>query len=499
MTSHLPKGNKLPMWREPRNVRPGLANLGERIQPYLRDPVTFIQGFCTWEGEPIRLDAWQVAFLRRKQRFRAFEKSVQIGFSWICAAEAFHRAFVFEDDQSSFVSISENEAKNKVHYVAKLHEEMEPWLRELVSVPTKSKEEIWFGTEGRASVIRSLPASGSLRGRATHVYIDEIDFFRPGQDQDVFTAAIGRVTRARRRLTIGSSVFGEETTLSGIMRRGEPGEPNQYPDFLKAKLPWFVSENEGVLESIVLARRNMPPEDFAQEYECQRTTLLDSMFPQDFIRQHLTDRNPKANEELSADGNYAAGYDPGGSIHPAVLTVFDSPAGTWEQVVLEEIRGKSLTDQQQLLEKLLARCQGMTLAIDPGGLGKQMSEHLEDRFGARVIPVNFSPQSKYELAVGIRTALERGDAHLMRDRDLAHQLNRTRRLSGGRIEQPSMGKRTHYDQFWATGLALHAAIGETTSIYDTRGMLSLDMDEGSLSAISHDDDGALVLSSFEGD
>lgn len=474
--SLLPLGTRLPQWTPPKRMRPALEDLGPEFGEVLRDPVLFLQVLCSWEGEDIHLDGWQVAFLRRRARFRAFEKSVQIGFSWICAAEAFHRAFIYDDDQSSFVSISENEAKNKVHYVDQLHAGLPSWLASLVPVPVRSREEIWFGTEGRASIIRSLPATGSLRGRATHVYLDEADHFRPGQDRDVFTAAIGRVTRARRRLTIGSSVFGEETVLADIMDRRENG----YPDFLKARLPWWSSQNEGVIESVTLAKRNMPQEDFAQEYECARTVVADSMFPQDFIRAHLHEFAPRSHEDLSDEGTYVAGYDPGASIHPAVLTVFGASGAAWDQLVLDEFRGKSLTEQQYLLEKLLARCQGMTLAIDPGGLGRQMAEHLEDRFGGRVLSVNFSQRSKHEMAVNMRTTLERNDARLLRDRDLAHQLNRTRRLSGGRIDQPSMGKHTHYDSFWATALALHAGTGEADSVYDHRGLLSLDIENGAL-------------------
>ncbi len=421
--------------------------------------------------------------MRRKQRFRAFEKSVQIGYSWICAAEAFHRAFVYDDDESSFISISENEAKNKVLYVAKLLDGLEPWLRVLVPIPVHSREEIWFGPEGRPSIIRSLPASGSLRGRATHVYLDEIEHFRPGQDKDIFTASMGRVTRAHRRLTVGSSVFGEQTVLASIMRHADPGEKRPYPDFLKARLPWWVSEDESSLASISIARRNMDPADFAQEYECARTLVPDSFFTQDFIRNSVHDRRVVPRGELPDEGHYLAGFDVGASGHPSVLAIFQLYNGCWDEIVLERWRGVSLTQQQYQLQRLLSRHQGLTLTIDATGLGMQMSDELASQHGSRVDSVMFSQANKYEMTVNLRRQLEMSAARIARDTALAHQMNRTRKLPGNKLEQDTGRKRTsHNDEYWATALALKPASGEGTSVYEGHGLQWLDMDLDEVSA-----------------
>jgi phage FluMu gp28-like protein len=274
---------------------------------------------------------------------------------------------------------------------------------------------------------------------------------------------------------MGSSVFGEETILAKITRHNQMGDgPSEYPDFLKVELPYWVAENEDALTAIRTARANMPEDAFQQEYECKRTTVLDTMFPQDFLRECFHDRRVLPWQELNNEGNYAAGFDPGGSGHPAALTVLELKDSRWDQVVLERWRGKSLTDQQAYLEKLLTRCQGLTLAIDPGGLGKQMSDYLADTFGARVIAQPFTVASKHDMSVGMRRLMEAGSMRIARDAELTYELNRTRRVTGGKIDQPTMGKRTHYDSYWATAMAASVAAGDAISVYDTQGLSYLD-------------------------
>lgn len=475
--AYFPVGSDLPVWRPPRRMRPQFEQLPEEVKELLRDPVSFFCVFVSWNDEPMTFDGWQIAFLRSRHRFRAFAKSVQIGFSFLCAAEAFHRAFVWPDQDVLFASVSEEEAKNKVHYVGQLLDGLVPELRRAVTIPTHSKEQIHLGEGQETSRILSRAASSSMRGVAAHTYLDEIDHFRTGVDHEVYNAAIGRVTRANRRLTIGSSVFGEDTVLARIVASHRPGDgPTAYPDFLKVILPWWVAENEDQLSAIRAARANMPEDAFAQEYECRRTLVVDTLFPQDFLRECFHDRRVIPWQELPSEGNFCAGFDPGGSGHPAALTVLQMRENRWDQIVLERWRGKSLTEQQAYLEKLLNRCQGLTLSIDPGGLGKQMADYLVDTFGSRVVALPFTVKSKHDMALALRKQMESGSIRIARDQELAHELNRTRRVTGGKIEQPSMGKRAHYDSFWATAMASSVALGDSISIYDSQGLAYLDLD-----------------------
>lgn len=458
----VPKGGRLPMWR-PGSMRPVFANAPEVVRQTLLDPTAFYQLYCSYEGRPIVLESWQVAFLRRRHRFRALEKSVQIGYSFVCAMEALWMAFVFEDETSAFISINESDAREKILYALKLYDGMDPMLKRFVPVSRDSAEEFWLGPRERPARLITKPATSGLRGLAGHVYLDEVDHYRPGQDTETFTGAMGRVTRNRRRLTLGSSVFGEDTVLSKVM------SPDNYPDFLKFRLPWWVSENEEVLENIGAQRRNMPEEDFAQEYECHRGGATDSAFSQDLIRRSWTERESVDEMGLDQDGIYLAGFDPGGSRHPAVLTVLQQEGDTWEQRVQVEMRNVQLRDQEDRLHQLLVALPGLRLAIDSMGLGQQMSENLRTRWGARVKLVTFSEATRSEMTQNLKRLMEDARVRILRDRRLAHELNRTKRAPGGKVVQSGSERSYHFDRFWALAMAAYL-VATGKSVYESREM-----------------------------
>ena len=466
----VPKGGNLPLWK-PRQLRKVWEQVPEDILDILLNPAMFYQMFVRYEGQPLRLDGWQVAFLNRKQRFRALEKSVQIGYSFVCAMEALHMAFFYEDEDSVFVSVNEKDAHNKVLFARKLYDGIPVELRRYVPLVKDSAEELWFGKKERPARLMSKPASAGLRGIAAHIYLDEVDHWQPGSDQEVFTAAMGRVTRAKRRLTVGSSVFGEDTILAQLMKKDD------YPSFLKFKVPYWACEVQDVLDGIALQKANMAESDFLQEYACVRGDAIDTAFPQDLIRRCWSDKEDVGIGGLPEEGRFLAGFDPGGSRHPAVLTVLEETPLGWSQATQLEIRNETLASQQARIDGLLAKHPGMRVAIDRLGVGQHMSEDLLRKWGShRVIPVLFSKQSKGQMVLDLKKLMENGELRILRDRELAHQLNRTRRRPGGDVEQTGSTKKTHYDRFWALAMATSLVYG-AKSIYEVRGMRSISIDD----------------------
>lgn len=445
-------------------------NAPPRLLEAFLDIPTFFQLFCEYEGKPIRLDGWQVAFLRSPHRYRACEKSVQIGFSWVCAMEALHAALFYMDETSAFISVNEADAHEKVLYARKLYEGLDPSIKKYVPVSKDSTEEFWVGPRERPARLISLPATSGLRGRAAHIYLDEIEFYKPGQDESVFTAAMGRITRGHRRITIGSSVFGEDTVLTKLMAA------DAYPDFLKFRLPWWATENPDVLTGIESQRRNMAPEDFAQEYECIRADAADSAFPQNLIRKcwNELEEGGIPIDRLDPAGSFVAGFDPGGSRHPAVLSVVQREGNTSRQVTQIALRGESLASQQQRLDDALRLLPGLELGIDQLGVGLQMTQALHAKWGARVHPVLFTEQSRSDMTLALKKAMEEGELSIIRDRELAQQLNKTRRMPGGKVVQKDGSSRAHFDKYWALAMAA-ALMSGNLSVYESRGIRTIDL------------------------
>lgn len=98
-----------------------------------------------------------------------------------------------------------------------------------------------------------------------------------------------------------------------------------------------------------------------------------------------------------------------------------------------------------------------------------MTQALHAKWGARVHPVLFTEQSKSEMTLALKKAMEEGELSIVRDRELAHQLNKTRRMPGGKIIQKDAGSRSHFDKYWALAMAV-ALMSGNLSIYESRGM-----------------------------
>lgn len=457
-------------------MRPCWRTTPARLLTLLLDSAAFWMLLGTYEGEPIVFDPWQAMFLRDHSKLRAVEKAPQIGFSWLTALEALHEALMFEDATSSFVSVNLGDAYEKLHYARKAYYELPDIIQSMVPLAKDTSEEIHVGKGPRPSRLLSVPATAAIRGKRMSVYLDEVDFYRDG-GREAFRAAMGRITRGGR-ITMGSTCFGVDTQLDRVMQ----GENRK---FSRARLPWNVVRNPEVLETIQLARSELEPEDFDEEYGCIRGGASSDTFPASLIRDRMHQEALFTPEEYTARGEAAAGYDVGKSRHPSVLSVLEREGNIWRQVVLhvpKDERGQalSLPAQQRFLSELLHRNRGMRLALDVAGIGAHAGQALAEEFGSRVIllhpgskPSNLPSQEKNELVVELKRALEAEEVELAPDRELALQFRRTRLVAGARVDQPGSRKRTHYDLFWATAYSWYAAnaAGHVTSTYERKGLV----------------------------
>jgi phage FluMu gp28-like protein len=416
------------------------------------------------------LDDWQVAHLRDRSRLRAREKAPQIGFSWLCALEATWEALMFQHSTTGFVSVDQREAGEKILYARKAYAELPDFIQEQVPLVKDSTEELWFGEATGPSRLLSIPATAALRGRRMSVVLDELDFYKDG-GREAFKVSMGRITRGGR-VTMGSTCFGAGTQLDNVMQ----GEER---NFSRGRFPWTVAENPDVLESIQLAKEELAPEDFAEEYECVRGGTLGDTFTPDLLRKALHDGKLVSPDEVTPNPEgQVFGYDVGASLHPSILCGLEKIGDEWHQRVLEEYRGVSLPDQTRSLQVLLRRLPTARLVIDAHGIGMNSAQALESEFGKRVTPLHAAASpthimSKGEMVQELRRGMEAGELFLGADREQTLQFRRTRRLAGGRIEQPGTRKKVHYDRFWAVAYAWFgvAHLAPVRSTYEDHGLL----------------------------
>lgn len=419
----------------------------------LFDPAAFWTVFGTYEGDPIRFDPWQMWHLRDYTRYRAREKAPQIGFSWLSALEAVWESLLFLDATTSFVSVDQREANEKILYAKKAFTELPEMFREWVPLVKDSVEELWLGDSARPSRVLSIPATSALRGRRMSVVIDEADFYKDG-GKDTFRVATGRVLRGGR-VTIGSTCFGVDTQLDHVMSGDER-------NFSRARFPYTVAENPEVQAAIAIARDELDPADFDEEYDCIRGAVSGFTFPPELLRDNQHDDVLFAiDDEFTSRARLIAGYDVGASQHPSVLSVFQR-FSEWRQISITEKRGERLTVQERFLAGLLRRCPNLTLVVDAQGIGMQAAQTLEDSFSRRVIsmhpgivnPDKLPSMDRAEMTTQAQRRLQTGEVRLGADREQAQQFRRTRlvKVPGGRtkVDQPGSAKRTHYDRYWSS-------------------------------------------------
>ncbi|MCG8419577.1 MAG: terminase, partial [Proteobacteria bacterium] len=118
----------------------------------------FLTGLCHYEGEPIELEAYQLAFMQNRSRFRWITKSRQVGYSFAFALEALARCHLRDGYTAIFVSYNLEDAKEKILIARQVFEEMPlAYQKRLV---TDSETELAFDSNAkgrRISRILSVP------------------------------------------------------------------------------------------------------------------------------------------------------------------------------------------------------------------------------------------------------------------------------------------------------------------------------------------------------
>lgn len=210
-------------------MRPVWQEIPSRFLPQLLDPARFWTDHGTYEDEEIVFDEWQIAHLRDFSRIRFREKAPQIGFSWLCAAEAVWEAILFEDSMTGFISVDQREAQNKILYARKLYDGLPPVIHQLVPLVGGGKEQLEFGSLARPSQLLSLPATAGMRGRRMNVVLDEALALDTPLPTPTGWTTMGDVR-------VGDKVIG---------RDGLPTEITKLTDIQDDRLCWRVTFADG--------------------------------------------------------------------------------------------------------------------------------------------------------------------------------------------------------------------------------------------------------------
>ncbi len=327
-----------------------------------------------------------------------------------------------------------------------------------------------IGLPGGERIIGRPANPRTARGYSVHVKLDE---FGMHQDADeIYAAAFGSITSdPRLRFDVMSTPpISSQHKMVDLIRAAEAKET----DFEYRKVTVFDAIRDGLNVDPEQLRRNMRDEDrWRREYLCEIVEEAGALIPVTLIRacehEGLTRRLPATSDQWIED---SLGWNPGegelflgidvGRRHDLTVISLGQVLGdvAWTRAVLE-LRNVPFSEQRSLIDALMEKLPIRRTCIDATGLGMQLAEEAQQRFGDyRVEAVTFTPTIKAALAEPMRSRFEDTLIRIPVDIDLRNDINSIRKTTTAAGNIRYLAERTpdgHADRFWSLALMCHAA------------------------------------------
>lgn len=441
-----------------------------------------------YEAKSIDFDMFQVGFLVSRSRLRSLVKARQVGFSFGISCEATARCHLKERHTAVCISYNLNDAKEKITLAKELHDELPLEYQKKIVIDRATT--VGFASNSskrRVSRIVSQPAKAP-RGKSGDVYLDELAHCQ--NDKAIYAGATALITRSKGQLTIGSTPLGRRGVFHAV--HTQEFDRDKYRGYARQSVPWWLSRcfcvdvaaaTDPATGALTMSTEErverfgnaelktqfdaLPIEDFQQEYELAFQDERVSFFPYELIMPccqkerfeiPVYDNLAMLAEKAPDLGPLCLGYDVGRVKHPSELTVFDE-AGDFSLRFDEQFRDVPFPRQRARLFKI---CDDLgehwkVFRIDSTGLGKNLGEDLQARYGKRrVILIDFTMQSKERLANSFKILLQEKRVVLPNDKRIYHQIHAIKQKitsAGNAVFDAERNRHHHADKFWSMALA----------------------------------------------
>jgi phage FluMu gp28-like protein len=455
-----------------------------------------------------RFEYFQLALWSDNGLFRIEDKSRQIAWSWALAAD-FMTDAILNGRDGIFVSINQEEAKEKIRYARGVYENLR--VGGLPKLVRDSQLNLELSNGARLTSLPSKPARGRARA---NVGLDE--FAHAQYDRAIYTGSLPVVSKGGARLRIGSSPLG----ASGVFWEIYTQSLRPYPGYRRRITPWWhvysfctnVREAVKLAPAMPTARRvelfgndriqaiyaNMPLEDFQQEYEAEFVDETTAWITWDEIkaaqddgllcflaeaRESLSQEITDAVDGLAAavqagqvEQVFAAGMDIGRTRNTTELFLVGmSTTGQHPLRLAITLDNITFEDQLSALYYVLKRLPVAIVLIDQNGIGRNLAETASAAFPVRVAGVDFTNATKTLWATDAKMLIQNRKTPLPVDREIAYQIHSIKKLvtaSRNLVFDTERNEKHHADKFWAWALALHGAYqrppagGEMVVVHD---------------------------------
>lgn len=448
-------------------------------------PGLWLETLTQLHNQPFKLEPYQIRFLNDLSYYRLVNKTRQIGFSTIISAEGLHRAATKSGYTANYISINQDEARDKIEIARTLYHSIPSELEEQGLKPiiwNDAEDTLGFHGPPYTSQLVSKPASSAVRGGKKDIYFDEAAHIR--DFQKLYQAALPAIIRGEGRITLISTPMDESGLFYDIAQ-----SPEDYPEFSRHSIPWWEAsimvKDEWLDEAMAEAPR-MPTADrvnkygndklksifksfgvdimaFQTEFECKFVDELAAYYPHELILA----ATPRTDEDYlffpreiprdwKPEGSLSLGVDLAKERDQSVFIVVENIERPDEGETHRYVRWIHATqapyaEQGEYLVQLVKKLGPNRVSIDKTGVGNVLYEELAKHFTAE--GVIFTQAKKEGWATRFKGELQRELVHIPRDNELIKQIHGIRRTKTENSLYKFSGKKDDY--FWALMLACY--------------------------------------------
>ena len=332
--------------------------------------------------------------------------------------------------------------------------------------------EIRFPSGGR---IVGLPANpATARGHSANVDLDEFSTHK--DSRKIWTALFPTINRGFR-LRVNGTPLGKQNKFYELDRdwrqfiaEGKPGYSVKKVTIYDAVAGGLElrDPNGNACTPEDLREALGDPDAWAQEYLCEYVDEATAYLTYDMIAACEDEAATVAADLKAISGPLYVGVDIGRKRDLTVIWIAERVGDvSWTRAVIT-LEKTLFRDQRAALFDVLALPNCRRVCMDATGLGMQMAEEAQQKFGAhKVEAVTFTNLVKEDLAVRVRRRFEDRLARIPAERAIRDDLHSIKKYvtAAGNVrfdaERTDQG---HADRFWSLALAEMAASGPSVEI-----------------------------------
>lgn len=414
---------------------------------------------------------YQINWLNDNSQIKVWEKSRRIGATYVQAYEDVRDVVLGNVPAVWFSSADESAAKEYILYCAQWAKLFDKGARDLGEQVLESDKSIKtftieFTNGKRINALSSNPKA--FRSKGGKVVLDEFAFH---SDAVQLWKAAKPVITWGYPLRILSTHKGKQSLFYKFVESIKTG-----------KLNWslhtttiFDAVEQGLVDKIYKRKTTEQEKDAwlkeQEENSFDRTTWLEEYCctPVDEATAFLSyeqifqiERDGILADDLNDAANLYIGVDIGRKKDLTVIWIAEEIEKFLFTRKVIELERTPFKSQKEILFTYLSLPGFRRACIDATGLGMQLAEEAQDKFGRyRVEPITFTGKTKEELAYNLLRQVEDRQIFIPSDKNIREDLHSIRKVTTAsnniRFDVQQSEVSGHADRFWALALCTYAA------------------------------------------